>query len=39
MAKFLHGKKFQSVVDVEVAVEESFASKVPTLFMQHPQYM
>jgi hypothetical protein len=27
MAQFLHGKKFQSVVDVEVAVEEFFASK------------
>jgi hypothetical protein len=27
MAQFLRGKKFQSVVDVEVAVEEFFASK------------
>jgi hypothetical protein len=27
MAQFLHGKKFQSVVDVEVAVEEFFASR------------
>jgi hypothetical protein len=27
MAQFLHGKKFQFVADVEVAVEEFFASK------------
>jgi hypothetical protein len=27
MAQFLHGKKFQSVADVEVAVEELFAAK------------
>jgi histone-lysine N-methyltransferase SETMAR len=27
MAQFLHGKKFQSVAGVEVAVEEIFASK------------
>jgi hypothetical protein len=27
MAQFLHGKKFRSVADVEVAVEEFFASK------------
>jgi histone-lysine N-methyltransferase SETMAR len=27
MAQFLHGKKFQSVADVEVAVESFFASK------------
>jgi hypothetical protein len=27
VAQFLHGKKFQSVADVEVAVEEFFASK------------
>jgi histone-lysine N-methyltransferase SETMAR len=27
MAQFLHGKKFQSVVDMEFAVEELFASK------------
>jgi hypothetical protein len=27
MAQFLHVKKFQSVADVEVAVEEFFASK------------
>jgi hypothetical protein len=28
MAQFLLGKKFQSVADVEFAVEEFFASKV-----------
>jgi hypothetical protein len=27
MAQFLRGKNFQSVADVEVAVEEYFASK------------
>jgi histone-lysine N-methyltransferase SETMAR len=27
MAQFLRGKKFQSVADVEVAVEDFFASK------------
>jgi hypothetical protein len=27
MAQFFRGKKFQSVADVEVAVEEFFASK------------
>jgi hypothetical protein len=27
MAQFLRGKKFQSVADVEVAVEEFFVSK------------
>jgi hypothetical protein len=27
MTQFLRGKKFQSVADVEVAVEEPFASK------------
>jgi hypothetical protein len=27
MTQFLRGKKFQSVADVEVAVEEFFASK------------
>jgi hypothetical protein len=34
MAQFLRGKKFQSVVDVEVAVEEFFASKVKEWFYQ-----
>jgi hypothetical protein len=27
VAQFLRGKKFQSIADVEVAVEEFFASK------------
>jgi hypothetical protein len=27
MAQFLRGKKFRSLVDVEVAVQEFFASK------------
>jgi hypothetical protein len=27
MAQFLRGKRFQSVADVEIAVEELFASK------------
>jgi hypothetical protein len=34
MAQFLHGKKFQSVVDVEVAVEEFVASKDKGWFYQ-----
>jgi hypothetical protein len=34
MAQFLHGKKFQSVADVEVAVEEFFASKDKEWFCQ-----
>jgi hypothetical protein len=34
MAQFLHGKKFQSVADVEVAVEEFFASKDKEWFYQ-----
>jgi histone-lysine N-methyltransferase SETMAR len=34
MAQFLRGKKFQSVADVEVAVEEFFASKVKEWFYQ-----
>jgi hypothetical protein len=34
MAQFLHGKMFQSVADVEVAVEEFFASKDKEWFYQ-----
>jgi hypothetical protein len=34
MAQFLHGKKFQSVVDVELVVEEFFASKDKEWFYQ-----
>jgi hypothetical protein len=34
MAQFLRGRKFQSVVDVEVAVEEIFASKDKERFCQ-----
>jgi hypothetical protein len=34
MAQFLHGKKLQSVADVEVAVEEFFASKEKEWFYQ-----
>jgi hypothetical protein len=34
MAQFLHGKKFQSVADVEVAVEEFFATKDKVWFYQ-----
>jgi hypothetical protein len=34
MAQFLRGKKFQSVEDVEVAVEEFFASKYKEWFYQ-----
>jgi hypothetical protein len=34
MAQFLHGKKFQSLADVEVAVEEIFASKNKEWFCQ-----
>jgi hypothetical protein len=34
MAQFFHGKKFQSVADVEVAVEEFFASKDKEWFYQ-----
>jgi histone-lysine N-methyltransferase SETMAR len=34
MAQFLHSKKFQSVADVEVAVEEFFASKDKEWFYQ-----
>jgi hypothetical protein len=34
MAQFLHGKKFQSVAGVEVAVEEFFASKDKEWFYQ-----
>jgi hypothetical protein len=34
VAQFLCGKKFQSVADVEVAVEEFFASKDEELFYQ-----
>jgi hypothetical protein len=34
MAQFLRGKKFQSVTDVEVAVEEIFASNDKEWFYQ-----
>jgi hypothetical protein len=34
MAQFLCGKKFQSVVDMEAAVEEFFASKHKEWFYQ-----
>jgi hypothetical protein len=34
MAQFLHGKKVESVADVEVAVEEVFASKDKEWFYQ-----
>jgi histone-lysine N-methyltransferase SETMAR len=34
MAQFLHGKMFQSVADIEVAVEEFFASKDKEWFYQ-----
>jgi hypothetical protein len=34
MAQFLCGKKFQFVMDVEVAVEEYFASKDKEWFYQ-----
>jgi hypothetical protein len=34
MAQFLHGKKFQSVADVEFVVEEIFASKDKEWFYQ-----
>jgi hypothetical protein len=34
MAQFLRGKKFQSLADVEVAVEEFFASKDKEWFYQ-----
>jgi histone-lysine N-methyltransferase SETMAR len=34
MAQFLRGKKFQSVADVEIAVEEFFASKDKEWFYQ-----
>jgi hypothetical protein len=34
MAQFLRGKKFQFVVDVELAVEEFFASKDKKWFYQ-----
>jgi hypothetical protein len=34
MAQFLHGKMFRSVADVEVAVEEFFASKDKEWFYQ-----
>jgi hypothetical protein len=35
MAQFLHGKKFQSVADVELAVQKFFASKDKEWFYQH----
>jgi hypothetical protein len=34
MAQFLHGKKFHSVADVEVVVQEFFASKDKEWFYQ-----
>jgi hypothetical protein len=34
MAQFLHGKKFQSLADVEVAIEEFFDSKDKESFYQ-----
>jgi hypothetical protein len=34
MARFLRGKKFQSVADMEIAVEEVFASKDKEWFYQ-----
>jgi histone-lysine N-methyltransferase SETMAR len=34
MAQFLHGKKFQSVADMKIAVEEFFASKDKEWFYQ-----
>jgi hypothetical protein len=34
MAQFLRGKKFQSVADVEVAIEEFFSSKDKEWFYQ-----
>jgi hypothetical protein len=33
MAQYLHGKHFQSVADMEVAVEELFASKDKEWFL------
>jgi hypothetical protein len=35
MAQFLCGKKFQSVADVEVAVEEFFLPKIKSGFTRH----
>jgi hypothetical protein len=35
MAQFLRGKKFQSVADVEVVVEEFYASKDKSGFTRH----
>jgi histone-lysine N-methyltransferase SETMAR len=35
MAELLHGKKFQSLADVEVAVEKFFASKDKEWFTRH----
>jgi hypothetical protein len=34
MAQILHGKRFQTVVDIEVAVEDIFASKDKEWFYQ-----
>jgi histone-lysine N-methyltransferase SETMAR len=34
MVQFLHGKKFQSVADVEVAIEEFFSSEDKEWFYQ-----
>jgi hypothetical protein len=35
MAQFLRGKKFQSVADVEVAVEEFLLPKIKSGFTRH----
>jgi hypothetical protein len=35
MVKFLHGKKFQSVADVVVAVEEFLLPKIKSGFTRH----
>jgi hypothetical protein len=35
MARFLHGKKFQSVADVVVAVEEYLLPKIKSGFTRH----
>jgi hypothetical protein len=35
MAQFLHGKKFKSVADMEVAVEEILLPKIKSGFTRH----
>jgi hypothetical protein len=35
MAQFLRGKRFQSVADVEVAVEELLLPKIKSNFTRH----